>query len=251
MVRFTAQCSLLVIIAAISMSCSSSGYAGTAENRVADECVVVLHGLARSSWSMSDLAERLEAEGYTAVNIDYPSRSTVVENLARQAIPEGLAKCRRQGSETIHFVTHSMGGILLRYYLSQQEIPELGRVVMLSPPNKGSEVVDNLQDYFFFDWQNGPAGQQLGTGPGSLPNTLGPATFPLGIIAGDKPAFYDFWTSDMIADPDDGKVSVESARLEGMNDFLVLPVSHTFIMNDEEVLSQTLHFLKHESFSHP
>jgi hypothetical protein len=140
---------------------------------------------------------------------------------------------------------------LLRYYLSQEEIAELGRVVMLSPPNKGSEVVDRLREYFFFEWQNGPAGQQLGTGPDSLLNTLGPATFPLGIITGDKPAMFDSWLADIIPGPNDGKVSVESAKLEGMTDFLLLPLSHTFIMDNEEVIFQTIHFLQHESFFRP
>ena len=144
-----------------------------------------------------------------------------------------------------------MGGILLRYYLTQEEIPELGRVVMFNPPNKGSEVVDNLRDYWFFKWHDGPAGQQLGTGPDSLPKNLGPVTFPLGIITGNNPAFYDFWASEMIPGPDDGKVSVESAKIKGMTDFLVLPISHTFIMDDEVVISQTLHFLEHGTFSRP
>lgn len=251
MVRISWQYFLVIVVATVTMSCSLSGYAGTVMNPAGDDCVVLLHGLARSSWSMNDMAENMAAEGYVAVNVDYPSQREPVEELARQAISEGLAKCRSYDSETIHFVTHSMGGILLRYYLSQEEIPELGRVVMLSPPNKGSEVVDHLRDYWFFKWHDGPAGQQLGTGSDSLPKSLGSATFPLGIITGDDAAFYDFWASDMIPGPDDGKVSVESAKLEGMTDFLVLPLSHTFIMDNEEVISQTLHFLKHERFLRP
>lgn len=248
---FSVYCFIFLFIVLTGVSCTTLVDADSGQSPDTQECVVVLHGLARSSWSMDDMATALQDENYFTVNIDYPSRSTTVESLAMTVIPEALQKCREQKSKKINFVTHSMGGILLRYYLSQQEIVELGRVVMLSPPNKGSEVVDTLRGYFFFEWQNGPAGQQLGTGADSLLNQLGPATFPLGIITGDEPAFYDLWMADMIPGPNDGKVSVESAKLEGMTDFLVLPESHTFIMDDEEVIRQTIYFLQYEKFDRP
>ncbi|WP_167505993.1 alpha/beta fold hydrolase [Desulfosediminicola flagellatus] len=253
MSQFRTSCLIVLSIfsALTTISCTTPLSANSQNGPGSIECVVFLHGLARSSWSMDDITEAVYEKNYSVANIDYPSRSETVESLAMTAIPEGIRKCREQGAERINFVTHSMGGILLRYYLSQKSIPELGRVVMLSPPNKGSEVVDNIHEYFFFEWQNGPAGQQLGTGPNSLPRQLGPATFPLGIITGDDPAVYDLWMANMIPGPNDGKVSVESARLEGMTDFMVLPVSHTFIMDDDEVIRQTLYFLEHEKFNHP
>ena len=148
----------------------------------------------------------------------------------------------------MHFVTHSMGGILLRYYLSRHSIPELGRVVMLSPPNQGSAAADALLENPVYVWFNGPAGLQLGTGPDGIAASLGPVGFPLGIITGNRAAFFDSWLSDMIPGEDDGKVSVARAKVEGMTDFLVLPYSHSFIMEEEEVIAQTLHFLRHGMF---
>ena len=215
-----------------------------------DECAVLLHGLGRTSDSMDEMAEGLQNAGYTTVNLDYPSRKSSIETLALKTVREGIEKCRAAGALKIHFITHSMGGILLRYYLSLHSIDNLGRVVMLSPPNKGSEVADTLRDWSLYQWYNGPAGQQLGTGPDSLVMKLGPVDYPVGIITGNSPAFFDFWLEDMMPGPGDGKVSVERAKVEGMSDFLVLPYSHSFIMEEKEVIEQTLHFLANGTFSH-
>jgi pimeloyl-ACP methyl ester carboxylesterase len=153
--------------------------------RCADEgqegqCVILLHGLGRTDRSMNVMAEALASAGYATSNLDYPSRDAPVEKLALDAIPRGLGRCRALEARRIHFVTHSMGGILVRYYLSQKSIAELGRVVMLSPPNQGSEVTDALQDTAFYQWHNGPAGQQLGTGSDSFVLQLGPVDYPVG-----------------------------------------------------------------------
>jgi triacylglycerol lipase len=223
--------------------------------RCADEgqegqCVILLHGLGRTDRSMNVMAEALASAGYATANLDYPSRDARVEKLALDAIPRGLGRCRALGARRIHFVTHSMGAILVRYYLSQKSIAELGRVVMLSPPNQGSEVTDALQDTAFYQWHNGPAGQQLGTGPGSFVLQLGPVDYPVGVITGNTHAFFDAWLADLIPGPDDGKVSVARAKVEGMSDFLVLPYAHPFIMQEAEVIEQTVHFLKHGRFKH-
>lgn len=215
------------------------------------ECVVLLHGLGRSYRSMESMTQALEEAGFDTANIDYPSQDETIEKLAAEAVPKGLQKCREIQPSKIHFVTHSMGGILLRYYTSLHTIEKLGRTVMLSPPNRGSEVADNLKDWSTYQWFNGPAGQQLGTTKDSLVMRLGPVDFPLGVITGNSPAFFDSWLADMIHGPNDGKVSVERAKIDGMKDFLVLPYSHTFIMDEEDVIIQTIHFLENEFFSHP
>ena len=139
-----------------------------------------------------------------------------------------------------------MGGILVRYYLGLNKMPNLGRVVMLSPPNQGSEVVDKLKDFPLFKWLNGPAGQQLGTDKDSLPNSIGPPDYEVGIITGDRSI--NPILSLLIPGEDDGKVSVKNAKLKGMKDFLVVHKSHPFIMNDENVLKQVTFFIENGVF---
>lgn len=214
----------------------------------ASECVVLLHGLMRSSTSMDKMQRELDAEGFVTANIDYPSRDHTVEELAGMAVGDGLAACRANETVSdIHFVTHSLGGILVRQYLSENEVPELGRVVMLGPPNQGSAAVDELEGVPGFDWMNGPAGRQLGQGEGSVPLALGPADFELGVIAGNRTI--DPITSAVLENPDDGRVSVEDTKLEGMADFIVVDHSHAFMMRMRRTIELTITFLQHGNFT--
>lgn len=212
----------------------------------AAEHVILLHGLARSSASMTAMQTALAHEGYVVVNIDYPSRTGTIEELSDDAIGRGLEACRRGDATTIHLVTHSLGGILVRSYLSRESVSELGRVVMLGPPNGGSEVVDAIGDWAVFGWINGPAGRELGTGERAVPNRLGPATFPVGIIAGKRSI--NWINSLMIPGPDDGKVSVEKTKLAGMRDHIVIAATHPFMMRDAEAIRQTIAFLREGKF---
>lgn len=247
----------ILILAALTVTCiTAHGCAQTdtptqqsKHTSTQSDCVILLHGLARSSDSMIPMREALEAQHYIVVNVDYPSRDFPIATLAENAITPALTECRARKTSGIHFVTHSLGGILVRQYLSTQTIPELKRVVMLAPPNKGSEVVDNLKNLAPFVWLHGAAGTELGTEPTSLPNTLGPVDFDLGVIAGTTSI--NLLLSLYLPNPDDGKVSVESTKIDGMRDFIALPVSHPYIMKDEAAIAQIIHYLHHGKFLHP
>ena len=212
----------------------------------AKECVVLLHGLARTADSMKALEKRLALEGYTVVNVDYPSRKYPIETLAEIAVGQGIEECTKKSATKINFVTHSLGGILVRVYLKSNRRDDIGRVVMLGPPNQGSEVVDNLKNAPGFELLNGPAGMQLGTKSSDIPKSLGPVDFDLGVIAGTQSI--NLILSTFIPSQNDGKVSVESAKVKGMHDFVTLPTTHPFMMKNAAVIDQTVYFLQHGQF---
>lgn len=210
------------------------------------KCVILLHGLARTSSSMNAMQAALMDAGFTVAKIDYPSRNEPIETLAGPAIEKGLSQCRSQTNGKIHVVTHSMGGILFRQYASVNGVNSFARTVMLAPPNKGSEAVDALRDVPGFQWLNGPAGMQLGTDENSVPLRLGPATSDVAVIAGTFSI--NVVLSTYLPDPDDGKVSVESTRLASMCAHLQVDVSHPFIMKDAGVIEEVISYLNTGKF---
>lgn len=198
---------------------------------------------------MHKIEAALQNLGYKTYNCNYPSRSQPIQLLSETFISQAIAYCEKTYNPSrIHFVTHSMGAILTRYYLPQHTLGSLGRVVMLAPPNAGSELVDRLSGLELFRLINGPAGNQLGTAESSLPNSLPAVDYEVGIIAGNKSL--NVLASALIGTENDGKVSTKSARLDGMTDYIVLPYTHTFMMQRREVIDQTTKFLKNGRFLH-
>jgi len=223
---------------------------GAAEPPDADsapEVVILLHGLGRSDRAMRPLGDRLSKAGYGVQNISYPSTELPPDALDSY-LHEKIQACCQQAPR-LNFVTHSLGGILVRAYLAEHATPNLGRVVMLAPPNHGSELVDLLGASAAFRWALGPTAEQLGTGPQSLPNRLPPPDFEVGVIAGTNSI--NPIGSLVVAGESDGTVSVESTRLDGLSDFITIPASHTFIMRSDAAALQVIEFLRHGRFEHP
>ncbi len=209
------------------------------------ESVVLLHGIARSSASMEKIENALVKEGYRVLNVDYPSTDLSLAELVQTIQPQ-IDAFNANRDRPLHFVTYSMGGLVARGLIRQHRPKNLGRVVMLSPPNRGSEMADFLKDNFLYKKFYGPAGQQLGTDQDDLRSFLGGVDFELGVIAGDRSI--DPFGSYLIPGSDDGKVSIERTKLDGMKDHIVLHATHTFIMKNDAAIAQILNFLKQGEF---
>ena len=206
-----------------------------------DAHVILLHGLGRSALSMRYTERRLRRAGFRCTSIDYPSRRMPIEELALS-----VAERLPPDPGPLHFLTHSLGGIVLRCLVKVRRPANLGRAVMLGPPNRGSQLASRLGPTWYFRRMMGPAGQQIGSDPESVPNTLGPVDFELGVIAGTR-------TIDpfrfLIAGPSDGKVTPEETRVEGMSDWLALRRGHAFLLFDGHVIDQAAHFFRHGRFA--
>lgn len=209
--------------------------------------VLLLHGIARTSASLAKLSQSLGAAGFSTLNLDYPSRkqslADLVEHVHREA---GPLLAQRDGQA--HFVTHSMGGLLARAYIARYRPPSLGRVVMLSPPNQGSEVADLLANYRIYKEFFGPAGQQLGTDADEqLSGLLGILDYPVGVNAGDRALDPLGWL--LLPRPNDGRVSVARTKVAGMADHMKLHATHAMMMRNREVIRQTIWFLRFGRFA--
>ena len=210
--------------------------------------LVLLHGLGRTPRSMHRLAAEGARRGYSVRNIAYESRRAGIFAHAER-VGDALSALPDDGP--LHAVTHSMGGIVLRAALAGGWVaPErIGRVVMIAPPNGGSELADWLSRTPLLRLAVGRAGEELRTGESGVPGALPPVSCELGVIAGAVRR--RTLAARLFGGPNDGKVSVACARVDGMRDLLVVPRGHTFIMNDPGVIAQTFHFLERGTFCRP
>ena len=212
-----------------------------------DELVVLVHGLGRSKKAMNPLEQKLLGSGYRVWNKSYPSRAFSIQDLASLSLSPAVEFAANQGVKKIHFIGHSLGAILIRYYLQTAVIPNLGKVILIAGPNKGSELADLLVKFKIFNRILGPVLAQLHTGADSIPNSMKPIQRgQVAVIAGNRTS--DPWFSPFISGPDDGKVSVEHAKVAEMIDCLILKRGHTWIAQSPEVLIQVPHFLKFARF---
>ena len=207
--------------------------------------VVLLHGILLNRWFMIRLEHRFKDLGYRTLNPSYPSSRYRIEELAERLHPR-IDRFAQRLKGRLHFVTHSMGGLITRVLLKTRRPPNLGRVCMLGPPNHGSEVADWWKHRWLYRVLFGPAGQQLGTDQQGLAEFPGPVDYELGVIAADRT--WDVFNARFLPRPHDGKVSVASTRLEGMQDHITLHATHTFMVFNPEVIRQAAYFLKHGRF---
>ena len=209
--------------------------------------LVLLHGLGRTRYSLWPVAREALRRRYRVHNLGYPSRHAPIERLA-ESVGQRVREISDSGGP-VDVVTHSMGGIVLRAAVASESLPadRVRRVVMLAPPNHGSEVADRLRDYLVYRLFTGPAGQQIGTDDDSVPRRLPPPPFELGIIAGRRSGNPLF--ARVLGAEGDGKVTVASAQIEGMRELVVVDRSHTFIMWAPDVLAHIFAFLQTGRFT--
>ncbi|MGH1404013.1 MAG: esterase/lipase family protein [Alphaproteobacteria bacterium] len=216
------------------------------------ELVILLHGIGHSEWNMAGIEFALQKAGYETLNVGYPSLKKSLDELSTFLEKAMKTAGVWEGSyRKVHFATHSMGGLVVRTYLNKHkdgiQVKNLGRVVMLAPPNGGSEVADLLKKFPPYQWVFGPAGQELTTEQQT--KMKADVYYDLGIIAGNKEWPYII-AAHIIPDDSDGRVALKKTELQGMKDHVTLSATHSFISWKPSVHKQIIHFLKHGEFKH-
>ena len=239
--------SLLWILAGIMLLTCQAGVAEpelSREQASDREVVVLLHGLGRNNMAMWLLAQRLEDAGFHVERIGYSSLNVSPDEILEE-VSNQIDSCCSRHHKTVHYVGHSLGGLLIRAYLQERRPGNLGRVVLLGTPNQGTPIVDRFRDQWWMKLL-GPTTNALGTDSESFPNSLEPPWYPVGVIAGVASRGNN---EPWLPGADDGLVTVEATRLEGMSDFIVLSTGHAFMRYDAEVARQTISFLNDGKFA--
>lgn len=224
---------MLCLLAAASCATAGADAAGSApvpEPEPEREVVVLVHGMGRSSLSMIPLSWTLERAGYRVVNWGYSSVCCGIETLSAR-LERDLVDELGSGTGRVHFVGHSLGNILIRRVIASGGVaPDIGRVVMLAPPNQGSHTADRLAEPL--GWLLKPLPELQTTAAWDDPDLAIPEEVQVGIIAGEY----------------DGKVSVPETRLDGMDERVVLPATHSFLMYRRDVHRMILEYLRAGTF---
>jgi len=241
-------------IAVLSIALASCGVNSTQSDLIfashlleEQECVVLVHGLWRSGFAMRSIASDLEDHGYQTVSVDYPSTQQEIPELVQGYLLESYDECIHTGAKKIHMVSHSMGGILIRQFLQNHTLPGGSKVVMLSPPNQGSELSEKFGESWWYQWAVGPAGVSLSTKQEGIISKLREIDEPIGIIAAYRD--WSLWPNTWLPQPNDGTVSVESMKLAEMDDFILVNSGHALMRFNDEVQSQIRQFLAMGEFA--
>ncbi len=217
-------------------------------NENSKQHIVLLHGITKTAKNMKNIEQFFSALGYTVHNFTYPSMKFSIEDIVLDTIEPKIKEISKE-AETLHFVTHSMGGIVLRQYLQTCKLSNIGKIVMLAPPNQGSEVTDFFKNLRIYKWIYGPAGQQLGTAKSdkAICVKLKDTGHNIGIIAGNWS--FEFWFHWLFNKQEhDGKVSISSTKLKNMADHITVKLSHRNIVKSQYVCKLILRFLKNGNF---
>ena len=209
------------------------------------DAVAVLHGIFQPAFTMIPFCRHLEKQGYSVLNVDYPSTSHPISALA-EYVAESVYGHAASVDGRLHLVGYSMGGLVIRALLRDVLPVNLGRVVMIGTPNHGSEVADFLRSFFPYRYLYGPAGQQLVTDQTAFADIFSNDLYDLGIIAGD--VSINPIVNRIIGKPSDGRVSVDSTRLACAADHVTVPTPHAFLPHSRSVWRQTASFLRDGKF---
>ncbi|WP_235938793.1 alpha/beta fold hydrolase [Thalassotalea algicola] len=246
-VSTTISIKIVLLTLLLVTGCANSGVKSSPYQKD-KELVVLAHGLGRSDWAMWRLEQRLEGANYRVCTLDYATIGESIDRVLTETSKQ-IDACLQNASKA-HFVGHSLGGLVIRAYLQQNKDiltkQNVGEIVLMGTPNKGSELADYLSDSWLMKI-GGEISSALVTGENSLGHNLEELDVNLGIIAGTKPSNL---TREYFIGPNDGLVSVESTKLKSMSDFIKIEVTHTQMRYNLEVAEQTIHFLKHGEFKH-
>ncbi|MBV2122910.1 MAG: alpha/beta hydrolase [Candidatus Thiodiazotropha sp. (ex Ctena orbiculata)] len=240
MFNFLSKILLIALVFSTPASALFTDHNSLPENK---EIVVLLHGLGRNKTSMWLLASRLEDAGYYVKRVEYSSLDQNPDEIL-QDISSQIYQCCQKHTHSVHFVGHSLGGLMVRAYLQYNKVDKLGKVVLLGTPNKGAEAADHFSNSWLMEIL-GPTAKALGTGENSFPNSLKAPYYPVGIIAGE---INNKLNDPVIPGKDDGLVSVEATKIDGMTDFIIIETGHSSMRYNSEVAEQTIEFIKNGMF---
>ena len=244
---YTSQCRLVnpqrvVKVTGTLEDCQQNLKSIREEQKLAPEqgkAVILIHGLLQTSNCMNQMSISLKDSGFVPVEFDYPSTQI--------SIPEAAGFLNKmvtslEGFTEIHFVAHSMGGLVVRSFSTGTHDQRVKRLVMLGTPNQGAELADITQQVWLVRTASGPGARQLGTRPNGLIKKLPVPNYEFAVIAGAR-GTYAGW-NPLIPGDDDGTVTVASTRLPGAADFGTVCKTHGDLLGDEQAISQTVNFLK-------